>query len=90
MPETGKYRGRCWQPITGLSMGSLMEELEKRLKEPLRGFAAPCWEQQCQLARTSRGPRDWTMNERLHIEGPMAPAAYVALLDISGRSGPWV
>jgi hypothetical protein len=33
-------RGRCSQPTIGLSVGSLMEELEKTLKE-LRGFATP-------------------------------------------------
>ena len=55
---------------------SLMEELEKGLKE-LRGFAAPWREQQCQLA-TPRAPRDWTTNQRIHMEGPMALAAYVA------------
>ena len=39
------------QPTMGLSSGSLMEELEKGLKE-LRGFAAPWWEQPCQLNRS--------------------------------------
>ena len=38
MPD--KYRGRCFQPTIELSTGSLLEELEKGLKE-LRGFAAP-------------------------------------------------
>ena len=40
LPKPDKYRGRCPQPTTELSAGSLMEELEKRLKE-LRGFSAP-------------------------------------------------
>ena len=54
-----------------------MEELEKGVKE-LRGFAAPWGEQHCQLARPLIGaPRDWTTNQRVHTEGPMAPAAYV-------------
>jgi hypothetical protein len=48
-----------------------MEELEKGLKE-LSGFAAPCGEQQCQLARPlelwGTGP---------YVEGPMTLAAYV-------------
>jgi hypothetical protein len=34
-----------------------MEELEKGLKE-LREFATPWKEQQCQLARPPRAPRD--------------------------------
>jgi hypothetical protein len=40
LPETDKFRGRCSQPTIGLSTGSLMEELEKGLKE-LRGVADP-------------------------------------------------
>jgi hypothetical protein len=54
-----------------------MEEMEKGLKE-LRGFAAPREEQQYQQARPPRAPRDWTTNQRTHMEGPMAPAVYVA------------
>jgi hypothetical protein len=50
-----------------------MEKLEKGLKE-LRGFAAPCREQQCQQSRPPGAPRDWTTNNRVHI----APATYVA------------
>jgi hypothetical protein len=34
-------------------------------------------EQQCQLARLPGAPRDWTTNQRVHMEGPMASAAYV-------------
>ena len=54
-----------------------MEELEKGLKE-LRGFAAPWREQQCQQASHPGAPGDWTNYQRIHMEGPMAPAAYVA------------
>jgi hypothetical protein len=54
-----------------------MEELEKGLKE-LRGFAALWRGQQCQQARGPRAHRDWTTNQRIHGEGPMAPATYVA------------
>jgi hypothetical protein len=50
-----------------------MEELEKRLKE-LRGFAAPWREQQGQQARPPELPGD----QRIHMEGPMALATYVA------------
>ena len=72
-------------------MASLMEELEKGLKE-VRGFAAPFREQQCQPAIPSGAPRDGTTNQRIHMEGRMVLVSHVtymmALLDISGR-GPW-
>ena len=32
LPEPDKYRGGCPQPTIGLSTGTLMEELEKGLK----------------------------------------------------------
>ena len=53
-----------------------MEELEKGLKE-LRWFAA-LWKEQVSTSQTLRALRDWTTNQRVHMEGPMAPAAYVA------------
>ena len=54
-------------------MGSLMEELEKGLKE-LRGFAAPWREQQCQPARSRRLDHHPKITYgRIH-----GPAAYVA------------
>ena len=62
-----------------------MEELEKGLKE-LRGFAAPWGEQQCQFARPPGAPGDWTTNERVHMEGPMALAAYVAEDGLDGHT----
>jgi hypothetical protein len=40
LPEPDKCRGRCWQSIIWLSMSSLMDELEKGLKE-LKGFVTP-------------------------------------------------
>jgi hypothetical protein len=54
-----------------------MEKLEKGLKE-LRGFTVPWKEQQCQQVRPHGAPEDWTTNQRIHMEGPMAPASYVA------------
>jgi hypothetical protein len=54
----GTVRERLSVCVWGGGRGaSLMEELEKGLKE-LRGFAAPWREQQCQPARTPRAPRD--------------------------------
>jgi hypothetical protein len=61
-----------------------MEELEKGLKE-LRGFAAPWGEQTVSTARHPRGPRDWTINQIVHMKGPMAPAAYVAKDGLYGQ-----
>jgi hypothetical protein len=54
-----------------------MEELEEILEE-LREVAAPWREKQCQLASLPKAPRDWTTNQRIHMEGPMALASYVA------------
>ena len=64
-----------------------MEELEKGLKE-LRGFVAPWREQQCQQTRLPRAPGDWTTNQRVHMEGPMALATYVAEDGLVGHQ--WV
>jgi hypothetical protein len=60
-------------------MGSLIRELEKGLKE-LRWFVATAtgWEQQCQLAIPPGAPRDWTTNRKVHMEGPVALATYMA------------
>jgi hypothetical protein len=63
-----------------------MEELEKGLKE-LRGFVASWGEQQCQQARISRVPRDWTTSQRVHMEGPMTLAVYVIEDGLVGH--PW-
>ena len=54
-----------------------MEEMERGLKE-LRGFATPWRKQQCQQARMPGTPGDWTTNQRVHMEGPIVLAAYVA------------
>ena len=53
-----------------------MDELDKGLEE-LRGFAAPWREQQCQQSRPPGAPGDWTTNQRVHMERPMALATYV-------------
>ena len=54
-----------------------MKDLEKELKE-LRRVVALWGKQQCQPARPLGAPADWTTNQRIHMEGPRAPAAYVA------------
>jgi hypothetical protein len=64
LPKPDKYRGGCVQPTIGLRAESLMEELQKRLKE-LKGFAAPFGEQQCQLARSTKTSRNWITNQRV-------------------------
>ena len=63
-----------------------MVELEKGLKE-LKGCAAP-QESKCQLDRSLRAFRDWTTNQRVHMEGPMAPAAYMAEDSLVGHEWP--
>ena len=45
------------QPAIGLSIGSLIEELEKRLRE-LKEFVTPQEEQKYQPTRPLRAPRD--------------------------------
>jgi uncharacterized lipoprotein YmbA len=54
-----------------------MKEREKVPKE-LKGFAAPQDEQQYELTSTPRAPRDETTNQRVHMVGLVALAAYVA------------
>ena len=60
-----------------------MKELEKGPKE-LKGFAAPK-EEQYELTSTPRVSRDYTTNQRVHMEGPMAPVGYVAEDSIVGH-----
>jgi len=72
-----------------------MEELEKALKG-LKGFAThrknnyqPTNRSPPLPARASRGQ---TIDQRVHMEPPMALVTYVAedgLVTISGRRGPW-
>jgi hypothetical protein len=50
------------------------------LKEPLRRFIAP-WDGATVSIHQTRppgAPGDWTTNQRVHMEGFMALAAYVA------------
>jgi hypothetical protein len=53
-----------------------MEELEKGQKE-LKGLQ-PHERSKCQQVRTPGASRDWTTHQRIHVEEPMAQAAYVA------------
>jgi hypothetical protein len=42
--------------------------------------------------QTPRAPRDWTTNQRVHMEGPMALAVYAAedgFVGISRKRDPW-
>jgi hypothetical protein len=72
--------------------------MEKGWKE-LRGFAAPCREQQFQQARSPGAPRNWTINQKkkkIHMDLLTATDVKamlhmwqkMAFLDISGRRGP--
>jgi hypothetical protein len=53
-----------------------MEELEKELKE-LMVFAVPWRDQKYQQTRFPGAPGDWTTNQRVQMEQPMALATYV-------------
>ena len=46
--------------------------------EGAEGVYSPMGRATVSPARSPGDPRDWTTNQRIHIEGPMAPAAYVA------------
>ena len=54
-----------------------MEELEKGLKE-LKVFAALWVGATVSTGQTLGAPGDWTTNQRIHMEGPMVLATYVA------------
>ena len=82
LPEPDKYRHRCWQPTTGLSTGSPKKDL-KDLRS-WRGLQ-PIWRTTISTNQTPQTPPD----QRVHMEGPMAPATYVAESGINGRRGPW-
>ena len=58
-----------------------MEELEKGLKE-LRVFCSPMEGATVSTSQTPWSSRDWSINQRVHMEGPMAQAAYVAEDDL--------
>jgi hypothetical protein len=91
LPKPDKYRGGCSQSTIGLSVGSLMEDLEKELKE-LRGFAVLWGEQQCQPARPLEFPGNGPPTNEYTWRDPwLWPHTWqrMALLDICGRSGPW-
>ena len=57
--------------------GIPMKELGKELKK-VKGFASPQVEQHYQPTRPPRASTMQTTNQRVHMEGPMAPATYVA------------
>jgi hypothetical protein len=63
VPEPDKYRGRCSQPTIGLSAGSL----DGGVGAGTEGAEGP-----------PGSPRNWTTNQRVHMEGPMPLAAYMA------------
>ena len=54
-----------------------MKELENRPKL-LKDLPAPHKEQYYEPISIPRAPRDLTTNQRVHMEGTMTPAAYVA------------
>ena len=72
LPVHEKYRRGHSQPAIELSTGSPVEELEKGYNE-LKGLAVALEEQQYESPSTPRAPRDKIINQRVHMELPMAP-----------------
>ena len=87
LPEPYKYIDRCSQPIIGLSQRSLIEQIEKRLKE-FKGIATPLEEQQYQPSSPQELPgiqsstKEYTWLQ-LHTLQRMSLSGF------SGRSGSW-
>jgi hypothetical protein len=55
-------------------------------------ICSPMWEQQGQPARLPESPGDWTTNQRLHMQGPMALVTYLAedcLVGHQWEEQPW-
>ena len=73
----------CWVPDGGIVEGT----------EDAEGDFQPHGESKgVNRKDPPRDPRDWTSNQRVHIEEPMPQAAYVeegGLVSISGMTGPW-
>ena len=55
-----------------------MEELEKGLNEGAEEVSSPMERATVSQTRAPRAPGDWTTNQRVHMEGPMALATYVS------------
>jgi hypothetical protein len=77
LPEPEKYRGECLQPIIGLNAGvpdgGVGEGIDgaDRVYSPKEGATVS-------IGQNPRAPGDWTTNQKIHMERPMALAAYVA------------
>ena len=58
----------------GVSNGGVGEGTEgaERVCSPMEGATVST------TVQTLEAPRDWTTNLRIHMEGPMAPATYIA------------
>jgi hypothetical protein len=72
-----KYRSRSSQLSIGWSTGSLMKKLEKVPKE-LKGFASHRKNNNMNYPVLQELPGTKPFNQRKHMVGLMAPAAYVA------------
>jgi|UPI0000486DB7 hypothetical protein len=83
MPEANHWIELLGVPDGGVGKGT---EGAEEVCRPMGG------EQRCQQARAPGAPGDWTTNQRIHMEGPMALAMYVAedgLVGHQGKSSPW-
>jgi hypothetical protein len=75
-PATDQCRCWCFEPTIRLSSENLVEELVEGLEEQ-SGVATPL-EEQHRLPWLPLSPRDKTTNQRVYLEGSMAPDTYVA------------
>jgi hypothetical protein len=85
-PEPDKYRGRCSQPPVGLSSGVPDRGVGEGTEgaEGLRSLMEGATMSTGQTP-PPRAPRDWTTNQRVHIEGPMALDTFVTEYGLVGH-----
>jgi hypothetical protein len=68
-------RGGSLQPIMGLSSG-VTDGGDREGTEGAIGVCSPM--EEATVSTGSRAPGDWTTNQQVHMERPMALATYVA------------
>ena len=77
MPEPDRYRGGCSQSAIGLSLGSPDRRVEEVTKVAGRGCCSPIEGVTVSMGQTPPGaPREWTTNQRIHMEEPMVLVTY--------------
>jgi hypothetical protein len=72
------------QTLTNTEMDACSQPLDWALgpqgggRERTKGTQGVCNPEEEQLYQITRAPRDWTTNQRVYMEWPMAPVAYLA------------